>query len=141
MAWSDVKPYFKTILEAKLHVEHPDGFNIENLPSTLMDKAYHVLIGPISGDRQNQSDQESTVTVTIKTFYKGFRYPQEAQDIAILETEEIMKSCVNLTTRTTTSGILNVVFDNSEIDPVGETNDNAVVVTSTYSCRVIIDVC
>lgn len=137
MSWSLVRPYFKTHLEARSHQEWPDGFNTENIPSSLLDKSYHVDINPIVGNSQNQSDQESTLTVTVKTFYKGYRYPQEAKDVAISEAEEIMKLCVKPSNRTLTTGLLNVVFDDLDIDAIGESNDNAVVATASYSVRVL----
>lgn len=137
MSWTGVRPYFKTQLESRGYELWPDGFNFENIPSNIMDRSYHVDISPITGDRQNQSDQESTLDVSVRTFYKGYRDPQEAKDKAIEESEEIMKLCVKPSNRAATEGILNVVFNEVTIDALDESNDNAVVATASYSVRVI----
>jgi hypothetical protein len=138
MAWSDARPFFKSRLDALGYTEWTDGFfSIENLPETIIDKAYHISPTSISGDRQNQTDQESTMTVEVRTFYSGFRYPVEAIDAAVEGSEEIMCSCVSPLSRTLTAGILNVVFISADVAPIDDSNDNAVIVTATYRVRVI----
>jgi hypothetical protein len=138
MAWSDVRPFFKTHLDLLAYTEWTEGFfDIANLPETLVDKAYHVIINDINGDKQNQADQESTLEVELSTFYKGYRYPAEAIDAAVAGSEEIMCALVSPLARTMTTGILNVVFNKANIAPIDNSNDNTVVVTHTYSVRVI----
>lgn len=138
MAWSDVRPFFKSKLDGLGYTEWPEGFfTAENLPDTVVDKAYHVIVNDISGDRQNQCDQESTLAVEMSTLHKGYRYPAEAIDAAVAGSEEIMSALVAPLARTMTTGILNVVFNKANIAPIDNTNDNTVVVTHSYSVRVI----
>jgi hypothetical protein len=140
VSWSEVRPYFRTILDTRGYGEWKDGFATDNIPASALDRSFHIQLGPISGLKQNQSDQESEVAVTLRTYYKGYRDPLEAIDFAISETEAIVKECVKVVNRAETTGILNVIFQESNIDPIDASNDNAVVVTSSYSVRVILDV-
>lgn len=141
MSWTLVRPYFNAIMESAGFDEWPDGFATDNIPSNILDRAFHVQIGPITGTGQNQSAQETESTVTIRMYFKGFRDPQSAIDTAIEQTETVMKECVKPSNRTATPGIKNVVFNESNIDPIDASNDNAVVVTTSYSVRVILAVC
>lgn len=141
MSWVNVRPYFNSILEAKGYQEWPDAFATDNIPANVIDKSFHVQPGPFTGIRQNQLDQETECAVTIKTFYKGYRTPQLAFDEAILDTESIMKDCVKVSEiggRVNTVGILNVVFNEANIDPVDGSNDNELVVTSQYTVRIMV---
>jgi hypothetical protein len=137
VSWTAVRPYFDTILESAGFAEWADGFATDNIPANILDRAYHVQIGPITGTGQNQSTQETEATVTIRMFFKGFVDSQLAVDTAIEMSETVMKDCVNPATRTTTAGIKNVIFNETNIDPIDASNDNAVVVTSSFTVRVI----
>lgn len=141
MSWTVIRPYFNAILETKEYREWPDAFAVDNIPDNVLDKSYHVSIGLIAGIRQNQLDQETEVEVVVRTFHKGYANPQEAIDFAISETESIMKECVKVSDvggRVSTAGILNVVFNEAAFDPLDASNDNSIVVTSTYTVRVIV---
>lgn len=143
MSWSNIRPYFNAILEAKGYREWDDAFAVDNIPDTVMDKSYHVGMGPFDGIKQSQLDQETACTVVLRTYYKGYARPQEALDLAISETETIMKECVKVQQvggRVSTAGILNVVFNEAALDPIDASNDNAIVVTSNYTVRVMIGV-
>lgn len=140
MSWSLARTYFDNILVAKGYEEWPDGFAIDNIPSNRLDKAYHISIRQFRGIRQNQSDQESEVQVEVRTFYKGYNNPKQAIDDSIYEAESLMKECVKLSNRTQTPGILNVVFNEAAVDPVAATNDNVVMVTQSYTVRIVIAV-
>lgn len=138
MAWADVRPFFRSHLEAQGFTEWTDGFyDIQNIPETIIDKAYHISMGTINGDRQNQTDQESTLNIEVRTIHKGFRYPAEAIDAAVEYANEIMCAVVSPQSRTTATGILNVIFNAVDIAPIDNSNDNTVVVTHAYSVRVI----
>jgi hypothetical protein len=140
MSWSSCRPYIAAILDARGYTAWGDGFATDNIPANLLDRAYHVGIRHLGGLKQNQSDQESEATITLTTFYKGYGDPQAAIDTAIAENQAIMQDCVKPSNRTLTPGLLNVVFDEANIDPIGESNDNAVMVTATYTMRIIVAV-
>lgn len=143
MSWSNVRPYFNAILNQLEYREWVDGFATDNIPDSVLDKSYHVGLGPIDGIRQNQLDQETEFSVVLRTYHKGYRNSQEAIDTAVAEAEAIMKRLVKVEEidgRVNTAGILNVLFNEAAFDPIDASNDNAVVVTSSYTVRVVIAV-
>jgi hypothetical protein len=140
MSWSSVRPYFEEVLTDRDYRLWTDGFGTNNVPSNVMDRAFHISINGLSGVRQNQTDQETEVSVELKTWYPGYADPTEAIDTAIAETQAIMQECVKPSRRVQTPGILTVVFNEAAVDPVGPTNDNAVMVTASYTVKVVIAV-
>lgn len=140
MSWANVRPYFQGLAESAGFSEWPDGFAFDNIPSNLLDRSYHTTLGPLTGVRQNQTDQETNVDVDVRVFFKGYNNPAEAIDTAISEMESFVKSCVNPATRTETAGLLNVVFNELTLDPFDASNDNAIVATAGFTVRVIINV-
>lgn len=143
MSWNNVRPYFNSILEAQGYREWAEGFAVDTIPDTVLDKSFHVGLGPMEGIRQNQLDQETEVNVVLRTYYKGYRSSQEAIDTAVSESETIMKQLVKVADvggRVSTAGLVNVTFNEVAIDPIDASNDNAVVVTAGYTVRVVIPV-
>jgi hypothetical protein len=140
MSWSLVRPYFKDKLEALNYAEWPDGFNFENIPANLLDHCYHITLGGFSGLKANHTDLDTQSVVTVRMFSKGYNDPALGIDNAIADCEAFVKSCVNVISRATTTGILNVVFSELVLDPLGPSNDNAIMATLTFNVRVILSV-
>lgn len=138
MSLSTVRGYFRTKMDALVYQEWTDGFNFDNIPSTLLNKAYHIQSGTITGLRNNQNDQETSQIVTIRSFYKGFRDPASAIDTAVSETELIIKAMCAPTSRLATTGLTNVIFQDATLEPNSLSNDNIVKATLQFSVFVII---
>lgn len=143
MSWSVVRPYFNKVLTDRGYTEHPDAFATDNIPATVIDKSFHTGLGPIAGLGQNHLDQRTEMRVVLRTYYMGYRTPQEAVDLAIEESEEILKQLVKVEEnagRADTTGMLNVVLNEVALDPLDASNDNAVVVTSSYTVGIVVAV-
>lgn len=143
MSWTKVRPYFNAVMENLGYSEHKDAFAVDNIPETVMDKSFHVGLGPVEGTGQNHLAQESEMSVVLRTYYLGYRTPQEAVDTAISEGETILKQLVKVTDlggRVNTDGLMNVVFNEAALDPIDSSNDNAVVLTSSYTVRIAVAV-
>jgi len=117
----------------------PDGFNIENIPSNIMNKAFHVSIDSITGNGNNQWDQETALAVTINFFIKGYADPSLARDDAIIEAENIVKASVRPSERTLSQCIQNVIFESADFGQIADSNDNAVLATINFNVRVILE--
>ena len=96
MSLTAVRTYFRARMNERSYAEHVDGFNIDNIPSTLLHKSYHLLSGPVRPIKQNQEVIELTSEITIRFFLKGYRKPSEAIDLAIAEEEALIKSSLNI---------------------------------------------
>jgi hypothetical protein len=137
MSLSSVRPYFRARLNEKGYKEHEDGFNTNNIPSTLLNKSYHISTPSISTIKQNQDIIEMNVLVEVRFFIKGYRRPSTAIDTAISEQESMLKSILSAANRTL-GNIKNVSFSGSTIEPLGDTNDNSVLVTLSFDTLIMI---
>lgn len=136
MSLSLVRPYFRTRMTSLAFVEHEDGFNSANIPSTLLDRSFHISSPSISPVDQNQELIVLEVETVIRFFLKGYRSPADAIDNAMIEEQAILKSVLAAANRTTTL-IKNVVFGGSTKEQMADTNDNSVLVTMTFNASVM----
>lgn len=142
MSLTAVRPYFRSRLDALGLFEWDDAFNFENIPEALLDGAYHIDANDIGNVSLNQNDLHLDHTVIIRTFIKGFRTPKEALDTAMQRLEDIYKEVLKPSNRVTqASGLRNVLLNSTIIEPISESNDNAVMCEISFSVRVHIDVC
>lgn len=139
MSFSAVRPYFRSIGVAEDFTEWPDGFNFENIPETLLDRAFH--IGPIEvvPDSLNQLDQEMVVEITIRLFHKGFRDPASALDTSAVDSEDFIKAAMANQTRLDAGSICNVRVASMEQVEIALSNDNAVRTDISFNCDVILE--
>lgn len=144
MAFSDLKPYFRSVLVDlgyDASKEHGEGFDLQSIPSTLIDRAFHILAaGPVNGIRQNQADQELSASVTLSVFFQGFRSEELGIDQAMAAGEEIISEACRAKRRVSSfaSGIKNVVIENMEAVPLADSNDNIVKLEMNFTVNYLI---
>lgn len=138
MSITNIKPYFRSRLDTLGFNEWDDAFNIDNIPETILDRAYHILLPSINGGSINQTDQSTSSSVQVSVFLKGYRNSNEAIDQAILEVENIVKDVCNIVNRT--SLLLNVVFDEATIDKIVQENDSGVLLAFSFTAYVQIGI-
>lgn len=140
MSFSLTRSYFRTRANAIGMKEWKDGFNFDNIPSTILDKSYHIETGSIVGLKLNQNDQETNAQVNVRILQKGFRDPASAIDSVMELSETFIKECLVPKNRLTqSSGIKNVVFENMSIEQIAASNDNAVISNIQFRVLVILD--
>lgn len=137
MSLTAIKPWFQKRMSALEFKEHTDGFNTANISELDLDRTWHFRITNVKGDPVNQSDQRTESETTIQFFLKGGREAYSTIDTAIIEIENCIKECCNITNRTS-DGLLNVVFSGAEIEPRAEADDNSVLVTLTFLVTVLL---
>lgn len=122
------------------YTEWEEPFDPENIPSSLMDKAFHVSMDPFNGFVKENVSQAIDVPVTVRCFFKGFRTPKDARDEAIAQCDEIIADMINATNfRSFSIPITGVQFDSGRIDPFeNDQNDNVVVAVLTFVFRIYI---
>lgn len=138
MSLTNIKPYFRTRLDSLGYTEWDDAFNVDNIPETILENSYHVLLPSISGGPINHTDQSTESDVTVLVFKKGYRNSNDAIDEAILSVENIVKDVCKTVNRTST--LLNVVFNEATIDKINDANDNAVILEFKFKAYVQIGV-
>jgi hypothetical protein len=136
MSLTKIRPYFRERLESLGFSEHKDGFNLENIPKTIINRTFHILVSSISGGPINHTHQNTVSTVELVLFFSGFRDVGESLDNAIDDVEKIVKDVCKVSNRTKT--LLNVVFNAVDFAPLNEQNDNSVAVRMEFSAEVIL---
>lgn len=89
-----IKPYFRDRAKAiglKELTDVQDLFDVENIPSSIIDNSFVVIFSSASGRKLNQNTQEISIPVDVVFYIKGFRYPNEGFDKAILKAEALIK--------------------------------------------------
>ena len=136
MSLANIYPYFRTRMKSVGYTEWQDGFNTENIPSTVINKSFHILTPGIIGGSINQNHQNTETAVQIQFVLKGYRYPTEAKEKAMFETEKIIKDICKISNRTAT--LLNVVFNSSTMQALNSSDDNQVLVVLDFSAFVVL---
>lgn len=140
MSLSQTRTYFRQRANSLGLKEWKDGFNFDNIPSSILDKSYHIESGPMVGVKLNMNDQEINAQVNVRLFQKGFRDPASAIDSIEQLSETFIKECVVPKNRLAgRDGLINVVFENLSIEQISASNDNAVISNIQFRVLVILD--
>ena len=140
MSFTEVRTYFRANLEALGFKEWTDAFNVDNIPSTLLDKSFH-LSAP-SGARRgsyDQAKQDAETTVVIRIARKGYKTPAKAIDQCLADVDAIIARVLEITRRTST-GIKNIYYGGHSINALDATNDNVAVLEISFTCFIILKV-
>lgn len=132
-----VRPFFRTQMTGLGFKEWKDGFNFENIPSTLLDKSYHIE-NP-SGDRVGSYDQRSQnfeQVVLIRVFFKGYRYPADAIDNAQAQLDNIVDQVLDPRIRIGVK-IKNVYLNSWQTLQLAKSNDNGAILEMEFRVLLI----
>lgn len=132
MALTDVRNYFRNRMYALGYNEWTDEFNIENIPSTILDKTYHVESGDIASTASNHQPHRFDCPVTIRLFLKGYDNPVSAVDDAYVHCEDVLAE-VLLPANRLSDDIHDVQPVNIAVEPLTASNDNSVVLVITFN--------
>jgi hypothetical protein len=133
-----VLPYFRTAINTLNHTEWKDAFSDDNIPSTLIDRSYHLLLTDSSTIKQNQDLIEINQPISVKLYVKGYRNTSDGRDRAIGYQEALIKEILETDRRAASySGIKNVLYLGGGLEELSQDNDNLIRVTLNFNCYVI----
>lgn len=133
MSFTLVKPYFRTACEAVSLRKHPDPFNENNIPSTIIDYSYQLNFNsPASLRKFNQNDLELDCPIEVIFYVKGYRDPDLGQDQALAKAEELILQAETAALRLGTC-IKNVIFQTMRTEQLATSNDNVIRVRLTFN--------
>lgn len=138
--FASCRSYFRTRMLALGYREWTDGFNVENIPSTLLSRNKMFHIESPSASRADAFDMESQDVdqdIVLRVFLKGYRNPADAIDSAMTAKDTIIEDILDSDNRLG-AVVKNVYYNNSQINPLDETNDNAVVLEISFICRIVL---
>jgi hypothetical protein len=147
MSFSSIKPYIRERLAAVSSDlrEWEDGFNIQNIPETILDNSWHITFNQASQVSLNQDCLRYTYPITLNIFLKGYRSPADAIDNANLLGESILREVLKHANRlniaaSTTGKIINVLSTSFSLNPIDASNDNIVRLQIGFDCDIFIDI-
>jgi hypothetical protein len=112
--------------------EWRDGFNSENIPSTLLDGSFHFEYGPISSGPANQRAHQFTMSFTIRVFFKGYRDPYQGIDESLVDADEILAELLSPQIRLSQPCIKDIRPVSIQPIPLQNTNDNALILEMNF---------
>lgn len=140
MALTDVRAYFRTRMNALSYKEWDDGFNVQNIPSTILNGSYHIETGSISGRPSPHIGHEFEYPVTVRLFLKGYRTPASAIDNSITAGQNILSGVLATANRLGNgSTIMDIVPVSIEPIRLDGTNDNSVILELQFVARVMMN--
>ena len=138
MAFTNIRAYFRQRMNALGHKEWTDGFNIENVPDTIFDRAYHIESGLFSGNDQNQTVLDASSSHTIRLFLKGFRDPANAIDQGIQYAQSAVCDIIS-PVNANGLNLKDVNLESFQVLPYHESNDNSVIVEMNFTVRIFLN--
>ena len=118
--------------------EWTDSFDIENIPSTLFDKAFHINVGPVSPEGGiSQSDIRFSVEARVQFCFKAFRNIAQGIDDAYLALDDILDGILDPAFRLSNTGVFKELQPTSaEVFEFSADNDNLVILEVTFGVTV-----
>lgn len=128
MALTKPLNYIRTQMNLLSYNEWEDSFNVENIPSSILDEAYHVEVGLITSQAANHHAHQFTFPVILRVFLKGYLNPKAAVDDALARGDDILESLLLPANRLgQAQDIKDVIPSSIQVLPLSATNDNAVI--------------
>lgn len=142
MSLDSLRPYFQGAILATDpdFREWEDAFNVENIPNTALDCAWHFSVLPSSLVSFNQACLQMDVPIVLNAWVKGYRTPIEAVDLGLKRIESMVKECLRHSRRLTQPTIKNVLPTGFNVEAIAATNDNIARLVLNFTCRVIIEI-
>ncbi len=140
MSFNTIRPYFgdrMAAVDPDLR-EWTDAFNIENIPSSILDKSWHLTFGNFNYTGTAHTCMSFDCPITLRVMLKGYRQPSEAVDTALIIADAILKECTRPVQRLNQPSIKNVLPSFVSVNALDTTNDNAAILEIQFSCQVIL---
>tara|TARA_R110002020_G_scaffold94189_6_gene226891 strand:+ start:4329 stop:4748 length:420 start_codon:yes stop_codon:yes gene_type:complete len=133
---SNVRDYIKAriLAEDSDFKEWKDGFNRDNIPKSIFNKAFFISYSLPSNNASGPSLSDDSVSVQAELFFKGFRSVQDALDDAMDIADNIYRRAPN--NANYTDNIKKVDGISIVPEPL-EGNDNAIIITINWNVRII----
>lgn len=138
MSLANVLTYARARMAALGYTEHKDALNTENVPAQAFGRAFHVQMQESRGILASQDVQILEVDFAVRVFLKGKADTIAAHNDATARLDALLADLLKIGNRLTATGLLDVSFRNSGIDPVAGSNDNALIVRAEFTARTAI---
>lgn len=135
MSFQAARSHFRSVMDALGYNEWTDGFNIEDIPSSIIDGSYHLTSYSANAVSHNHIDLSVNQRMQITVFRKGYKDFASGIDILNEDADTIFGSLLSPTNRLTTA-IKSIKFVSMAIEPLADSNDNSAKLTLDFDCLV-----
>ena len=119
--------------------EWKDAFNLANIPSSVIDRTYHIYIPSISISAQNDTLKNHNINVQLNYFRKGFRNTRTVQLEALDEAFCLIQAIINpLKWNDPETMIYKVNCDQVSQSPIDDSNDNLMRIQMDFSLTMLV---
>lgn len=122
-----------------LGYEEWTGFADVNVPSTELERSFHVSVSGGSGSPLNMHVLKLPNDVKVTLWRKGFNNPVEAQDAGLASIQEVLCDLLNPAVRTTPS-YRRIDLESYTLDPIAADNDTICKVVINLTVETILEV-
>lgn len=133
---SDLRTYFINRIQAEDSDfrEHTDGFNRDNIPSTLLNKTFHIEFGNFSGEGLVDQVTKDVQEVNVFLYFKGFRDPKATIDTGMDTGNNIRLGAIKFENIAASliPEMKKVILNSMSPSPI-DTNDNSIIITLSFS--------
>ena len=146
MSFSGIRSYFRsklTTVDSDLH-EWTDGFNIENIPETIIDKAWHLTFESTAPQSINQNCFYIEYPVILNVFLlSGIDVASGIDSANVLGQsiyQEILKHTSRLNiTGTSAAKIINIIPGPMSINQFSPDNDNTIRLQINFTFQIYLE--
>lgn len=129
------RSYFRSRLNSLGYKEWTDGFNVENIPKSLLDGSYHISSGSVSPTPSNHQVHEFVSDVLIRVYLKGYRDPAQAIDKAFEKAELVLGAVLLPSMRLAQDCIKDIEPGVIDVEALSASNDNSVILNMNFSVK------
>ena len=138
MSFANVFEAMQTKVESLGFTPWEDAFQIDNIPSTIQDGAFHVEIGAITGAPASHTTHRFSFPVVIRVIRRGFRYPSEAKSQAMIDADTVLAGLLAPSFRlSVVDDVKDIVPDGIDLREFSVSNDNVVILEIRVNAQVI----
>lgn len=146
MSFSQIRPYFQSVLatvDANLK-EWTDGFDWENIPEPIINKAWHLTFNPVQPQSINQNCLQTEYPISLNVFLEAGKDVSSGIDSANVLGQSIYQECLKHSNRlgitgTSVAKVINITPGNMSILPLSDSNNNTIRIQIDFTFQIIIE--
>ena len=146
MSFSSIRTYMRTVMSTvdSDHKEWTDGFNIENIPETIINKSWHLKFNPTSPQTINQNCFKIDYPITLNVFLLAGLEVSAGIDSANVLGQSIYQECLKHSSRlgitgTSIAKVINIIPGSMSINEYSSDNDNTIRLQIDFTFQIYLE--
>lgn len=138
MALAGVLPAIANEIRGAGFVEWKDAFPIDNIPSTIIDRSFHVEMGTVSSTAANQRSHVFRMPITVQVLRRGFRDAHAAREGCMIDSDLILAALLSESFRfSIVDDVKNLSPLSIDLSPISSSNDNDFILTLRFEALIV----